>query len=544
VKTRLASLLGALAMVCLASSLPAPPACAAAGEATYFFLSDLHIGMGQRVPGKYANQEDFRWDAELDALLDHFDAASASNATLVLLGDTFELWQSPFQICTTEGAKFGCVATDCVVRADDANHGCTEEEALRRLRFVLDQHKSALEHLCAFAGRGANQVVVVPGNHDGALVLPALAAEVAARCPPPAKLSVAKSGYWTSPDKRVYGDHGHAFDKVNSFPGWPEPFDTRDGKRILQRPWGESMVQQFYNQYEELLPIIDNLTGETDGVRLGVDALGENFAVDAAGRFLRFLAFDTSLRQKLAFLGQQERDDVDNRLGGAAAADAEWDVAAVRTGDAGRFLIESMPFDTIRAAAEQARPTIDWRDVSDDNLTALCDQRKVLIEYYSRRPDQLPAGKSISPCALRPGNAASLGYVADKVLGLDLRNRRKHIERMSREIGRQFDVYVYGHTHKAVEPTSQKIASRRRVSIVNTGAFQRLVTVKQLTDLARSLNRPLPEIFAQLTPEQLPACYSFVRVAPYGDGIPKAELLWWTQSQGSWTEAGCAPYPP
>jgi hypothetical protein len=355
---------------------------------------------------------------------------------------------------------------------------------------------------------------------------------------------VAKSGFWLSPDKRIYADHGHVFDKVNSFPGWPIPYDTVQGRRIMQRPWGEAMVQQFFNQYEELLPVIDNMRTESQGARLAVEALGNAYAGDALSRFLRFLAFDTSLRQKLAFLGQQDyRDDVDQTLGPNAAAAAEWDAAALRRTDATRFFIESMPFDALRVAAETAPPSMSWSDVSDDDLLALCDQRRVLADFYART--NASTDKRIVLCPKKVGELPTLGYVADKILGLDLRNRRKHLTDMAIQVGHRFDIYVYGHTHIAAAPSLQKMNSLWQVSVVNTGAFQRLISLEELQGLAKEEHQPVTKAFVQLTPEGLPPCYSFVRIDPYPAGAsPKAELLAWALVENKCTELESCPAWP
>jgi len=41
-----------------------------------------------------------------------------------------------------------------------------------------------------------------------------------------------------------------SFDDVSRFPNWPKPFVEQNGQRYIVKPWGENMVQRFYNQYE------------------------------------------------------------------------------------------------------------------------------------------------------------------------------------------------------------------------------------------------------------------------------------------------------
>ena len=72
------------------------------------FVSDLHVGAGREASGRWKRIEDFRWQPSFDAFLEKVDAESKGNADLVLLGDVFELWQSPFMVCSRDPAKAGC----------------------------------------------------------------------------------------------------------------------------------------------------------------------------------------------------------------------------------------------------------------------------------------------------------------------------------------------------------------------------------------------------------------------------------------------------
>ena len=136
----------------------------AAAERQQVFISDLHFGIGKNATKQWFPEEDARWATEFVAFLDAIDEMGRGETDLVLNGDTFELWQS--------------VGNDCIY--ESKNLGCTEPEALHRLRNVVSQHSAELAALGRFASRKANRVFVIPGNHDAALMFPAVAQEALA----------------------------------------------------------------------------------------------------------------------------------------------------------------------------------------------------------------------------------------------------------------------------------------------------------------------------------------------------------------------------
>jgi hypothetical protein len=85
-----------------------------------------------------------------------------------------ELWQSSRMQCSRLAGVTSCTVLDCV----GGGTGCSEGEARARVRNVVKQHAATLRALGAFAARGANRVVIVPGNHDAALLFPSVVAVV------------------------------------------------------------------------------------------------------------------------------------------------------------------------------------------------------------------------------------------------------------------------------------------------------------------------------------------------------------------------------
>ena len=175
-------------------------------------IADLHMGLGRDEAGEWHVHEDFRWGEEFALFLEALDAEGGGATDLVLNGDTFELDRLAGERCA----------------AGDPALGCTAPEALARLERVLAAHADTVEALAAFAASGSNRVFLVPGEHDAALLFPALARRVErALGAPGARATVAADGSWRSDDGRIYVEHGHQI-------GWRVPTASRRGR---SRSW-------------------------------------------------------------------------------------------------------------------------------------------------------------------------------------------------------------------------------------------------------------------------------------------------------------------
>ena len=214
--------------------------------------SDLHMGVGRNAGGEWLPAEDFRWQDDFAAFLKAIDEAGKGATDLVLNGDTFELWQS--------------ATDDC--RHREAELGCTEKEALARLERVIAAHAPDLAALGTFARNGSNRLVLVPGDHDAALLFPAVAARAIASFNAPGRVEVATRGYWLSADGAVYAEHGHQMPgDPYAFTTWPRPFVRGDAGLHLERPPGERLAQTLYNDLESRFPILDNFAQEGAGLK-------------------------------------------------------------------------------------------------------------------------------------------------------------------------------------------------------------------------------------------------------------------------------------
>ena len=493
-------------------------------------MSDLHLGEGRGPDGAWLPFEDFRWADDLGGFLAAL--ADESEVTdLVLNGDTFELLQ----------------AGDGACAYDDPALGCSETEALARLDRVLAAHREEIGALAAFAAAGDNRLVLVPGDHDAALLFSAVGRRaVEAFAAAPGRVSLAADGFWRSADGLVHTEHGHQIEhRADRFEGWPVPFVTRSGQRHLARPWGQSVVQALYDRYEPRFPIVDNLAEDGAGVREALSAAGVEDAGAAVPDLLRFLLFRMSWQQ---FRMDLDRGDVEPPA---------WDLVRVR--EAGpRFLVDSLADDDrfkplAARALDAGRLTALMESLGDDELAAICDHRAALRRArrrFERILTQLdPTGPPLAECPRTPETAAPrFEYFwgsRDRVFG-------RHLERMTdpRPVG----VLVHGHTHLAdyrqgnfvrveagrtyVVDGFSPVRGAATPVVINGGAWQRTATPRQLDEHRRRSGVPEAELLESMRPEQLPPCYGFVQIDPYTERPDPPVLRYWRQDRdGTWALA-------
>ncbi len=458
------------------------------------FISDLHFGLGANDP-----KEDFRWSTALSSFLDHTEAAYPSGADLVILGDMLELWQPPTGVECTSG---------------DANYGCTIPQMEELARLIVKAHAADLERLGVFASRNNNRLIVVPGNHDSALLIKSVWAivEPTFKALPPSRVVFEPSGVW-SPDGLVVAEHGHQiWPDVNLYKTWPVVWGTKNGTVRMLRPWGEYFVQRLYNKEEDQYPLIDNLTGSSAGVKYRMHDRGTIGTLADVARFIRFVLLETSSPQQVSLLGDE-----------ASAPNAvKWDVEYARSlgsklvvlglpaKDPMSVLLESRTADAaaIRTEIDEAlrAPSV----MSDDEVRGLCD---AAAELQKR-----------SIC-LRP----NLGEAA-KTLHLIPRSHiiRTHLEKRLKDYP-NLSIFIYGHTHKLEEPWDLKLSHGENVTIVNTGAFQRLIDDESFRAAATREHMTPEEALKKLPFSELPPCHSVVTVT-YDGNSPSVVLQNWVET--------------
>jgi hypothetical protein len=87
-------------------------------------------------------------------------------------------------------------------------------------------------------------------------------------------------------------------------------------------------------------------------------------------------------------------------------------------------------------------------------------------------------------------------------------------------------VYVYGHTHRAVDAVTVKLGNLQtgpaQTIVVNDGAFQRVGTRAQVEAALQRRRASAPATqFSDLSPDDLPDCHTYVVIEPYTkDPVP------------------------
>ena len=533
----------------------------------------MHLGAGRvfkdaggrHLVGPWHPTEDFRWAPEFTLFLRAMQAtadARGTSADLVIAGDFLELWQAATKVCPLEDCtpaeRAGKFIRDC--EYSNENLGCSEEEALVRLRRIIGAHSATLRALGDFARTRDNRVVIIPGNHDAALVFDRVAAELLRAIGAPAeRVRIAKEGYWLSADGLIFAEHGHQIaGDVNTYDALPascvnakgEPAPCASGKPEvhLKRPWGENFVQKYYEQYEVRFPIVDNLAEMSEGIVLGVMAAGIGDTADALAKGFKFLLF------------QQSRAQVVAALGSDPSQPPAYDYDAIRK-QGEQFIVESLVapeigtgiHETARQALRQGTLGIKMADFSNEELRTLCDIRQVA----NRAQRESGGAVSIALCPRTSGQAllgnepdGSLGAAGTQLFTSEskrFKDRFAELRLALRSSGRptdDFELYVFAHTHAAhgmIRPEGRD----KSPAVFNTGAWQRTASKTQLEAIRKRKSIDRWQALLALSPEDLPPCYSFVVVDPYQDGSRTsvvARLQWWAQWQGTWSQFEQCPH--
>jgi hypothetical protein len=492
------------------------------------FISDLHMGVGKDPNTKNWNaMEDFRWGEEFSLFLEKIHSLGGGKTDLVILGDLFELWQF--------------VKDDCDY--NDPNLGCTEDDALKRVRGVLEAHGPEMEMLKKFAdsSSGENRVHIVPGNHDAALLYNKVAQEVIKKInAAPGKVCILSEGYWRSSDGLIYADHGHQIEDAdpNSYKEkWPKPFtDEIGGKKYLIRVWGERFVQKYYNPIEEDFPIIDNLSAETLGIKYGVAARGFLLPHDIVN-LCKFVFLQVSEDQLIAVIRGLYLKP------GEQTGGAKWNVKEIRRTNNQQFvsdlstMMEKLALRgninkiALKKLTDEGKTDIKPSDLSDDEIIALCNLRAALLGDMSRNN----LAVSVQNCpTTEPGTLGiqKLLWGEDVVFRKHLQEYLEKTREALPSIGGEkpmFNVYIYGHTHAAHAGSKYKgieIPGYWPPQVFNSGTWVRVADEKELSKLAQDMNLSKSEVLPRIPVEKLPARYSFVMIKPYEE-TPIAELRYW-----------------
>ncbi len=221
-----------------------------------YVVSDLHLGPGWLPDGTLDPLEDFTAGDDFVRFLDHI-GTSGRPVELVIAGDFLEVPQTLPHVGLASPSDY---------------LGTTEQESLQRVRVIMGKnpeiasgHPQVFAALRRFMMEG-NSITIIAGNHDIDLLWGEVWAELFDAIYPPGAagdLMLYEYCYTLGNNRhgRVYIEHGHEYDKANSFGDrmtMPFALDSQ-GVRRLKRCWGTLFVEKVYNQLEQERWFIDNV---------------------------------------------------------------------------------------------------------------------------------------------------------------------------------------------------------------------------------------------------------------------------------------------
>jgi calcineurin-like phosphoesterase family protein len=462
-------------------------------------ISDLHMGGGRDESGRWRHDEDFRWAPEFSEFLRAIDAQHPSTVDLVLNGDTFDLPRA-------------------------------ETEAAGTLDRVLAAHKTEMNALAAFATRGTNRVVLIPGDRDAALRLEKIADRVVRTAGGSAgRVTVASAGYWLSQDGKVHAEHGHEL----RFRGPDSP-----------------ALQALYDQLEALYPSVDNVAVIGSGAKYALAADNTLASGDSAALLVRDALLNVSWQQF-----RMELDD-------GEVQPPRWDLEQARKQSSSLLVSSFADDDPLKAVAARIDSNGGLAavaaDLTDQEITALCDYRAAMRRARRRFEPVVtqfaPRGPIVTEC---PRTAETRGAIFDYFWRTRDELYGTYVKRAlgRSNVTRSASVFVIGHTHLADRTQSyanmisggllkipmegfSPVRGALRPIVINGGAWNRTITPVQLERLKAERNVSWHELLTSLDPGELPPCYSFVQVPAYDQDPSPAVRYWRRATDGTW---GIAP---
>jgi hypothetical protein len=234
--------------------------------------------------------------------------------------------------------------------------------------------------------------------------------------------------------------------------------------------------------------------------------------VSDVARFVAFNIFQTSVNQKVAFLG-------DNKKGLPSWSPA--DIARARK-HGYRLFADSLPDDdpfrlsmlenTENSKNLQNELNAIAKRLSDAEVRYLCDR--------------LAVRQRIRKTGITCGQV-NLGYLLEKTFVPRERVLVDHVSDRLQQFG-AMRMFIYGHTHQYENewPLRTNGPIGIKVRVLNTGAFQRVVDEETYVRIVKSKNLSEAEGLKRLGVEDLPPCYTAVTVT-YQSTMPIASLYKW-----------------
>ena len=237
-------------------------------------VSDLHIGSDPEL-------DDFASDNEFEDFVARIESNHKGSPTeLVLLGDTFDLWQ-----IVPSSDKIAEKATEIDLDLSEEGEG-------EKLHLAARQHPKVFDALRGFlqGDPKLRRLVIVPGNHDHSLVEAYVQQELRSLlganipCVYPA---LQFSPSYDDTALGIYGEHGNQYDRAKNF---YEHFMQFQHKEECA---GYFFVRLFWNRLETLESRLDNIYPDRwREIFLWIWRTGQWNLLSPALRYIRQYAMD------------------------------------------------------------------------------------------------------------------------------------------------------------------------------------------------------------------------------------------------------------
>ncbi len=205
-------------------------------EKTILVISDVHLGAGRMVDGHKNFLEDFYLDQELVDFLKFYSTKEYANreVEVVINGDFFDFLAVPY-------IKF----------FDDEYW--SEEAAVEKLKLILEAHFEVIEAINQFLMIKKKKIVLLVGNHDAELILPAVQRLLLSYIDEKVQerfviLDDPTVAY--IPEAGIHIKHGHEYELAHFFTKDNIIHDS-EGKNYFLPPWGSYYVTRVINKFKQ-----------------------------------------------------------------------------------------------------------------------------------------------------------------------------------------------------------------------------------------------------------------------------------------------------
>jgi len=265
-------------------------------------VSDLHLGTGVRQ-GELNPFEDFLHDDRFAELLEHYHLAAGADTEveLVLNGDIFDLLKVKIE--------------------GEWPVEVTAEIAVEKLRQCLDGHPRFVNAIREFLEKPSRRITYIPGNHDLDMWFPATHELFKRRVAPGALADrvrfITQTDTYHLPEG-IQIRHGHQLERIHRVDYARMTRKRRDGREVLDLPWGSLWILEVLNPAKEERSYIDRIQPLSRFLLAGLlfdTSFSMRFLLRSAFHFLRHRVFKirawsqrirnftTLLREEIVALG-------------------------------------------------------------------------------------------------------------------------------------------------------------------------------------------------------------------------------------------------